>query len=78
MRETSGTWRKHKIFAAWVLYVSTEVVCPMLAASPEPSRRALCCTAVVKKEEECISSQRSNLEKRKQARREMGKRTHVD
>jgi hypothetical protein len=39
----------------------------MLAASAEPSRRALCCTAVVKKEDEFISSQRSNLKKCEQA-----------
>jgi hypothetical protein len=39
----------------------------MLAASAEPSRRALSCTAVVKKEDEYISSQRSNLKKYEQA-----------
>jgi hypothetical protein len=50
------------MLAAWVLYVSTEVIWPSFTASVEPSRRALCCTAVVKKEEEYISSQRSKLQ----------------
>ena len=35
---------------------------PIRAASAAPSRRALCCTAVVKKEDEGISSQRSKLQ----------------
>ena len=45
----------------------------MLAASAEPSWRALSCTAVVKKEDDSISSQRSNLKKCEQAETSLGK-----
>ena len=53
-----------------MLYVSNEAASPRLAASAEPSRSALCCTAVVKNEEEFISSQRSNLDKRNVSKQE--------
>lgn len=50
------------MLSAWALYRLLEAVWPICAASAAPSRRALCCTAVVKKEDENVSSQRSKLQ----------------
>ena len=53
--------KKHKILSAWVGYAVALEDTPSVLASVVPSRRARCCTAVVKKDEESTSSHKSKV-----------------